>query len=108
MRCGRGCARCRRITRAAAALAERVRASASLLTADPATGAFLASELAGLRASPLGRWLRPAAAGEDQISLTAVLRDRAVALFSLGQPRPGRAAQMIANLAALDPDRGVR
>ncbi len=85
------------------ALAERVRASASLLTADPATGAFLASELAGLRASPLGRWLRPAAAaGEDEISFTAVLRDRAVALFSLGQPRPGRAAQMIANLAALD------
>lgn len=84
-------------------LAERVRASASLLTADPATGAFLASELAGLRASPLGRWLRPAAAaGEDQISLTTVVRDRAVALFPLGQIRPGRAAQMIANLAALD------
>ena len=84
-------------------LAERVRASASLLTADPATGAFLAGELAGLRATPLGRWLRPAAAaGEDQISLSAVVRDRAVALFSLSQPRPGRAAQVIANLAALD------
>lgn len=85
-----------------AALAERVRASASLLSADPANGGFLASELAGLRASPLGRWLRPAVAGEDQISLSAVVRDRAVALFSLGQPRPGRAGQMIANLAALD------
>ncbi len=84
------------------ALAERVRVSASLLTADPAAGAFLASELARLRASPLGRRLRPAAAGEDPISLTAVLRDRAVALFSLGQPGPGRAAQLIANLAALD------
>ncbi len=83
-------------------LAERVRASASLLTADPATGGFLASELAGLRASPLGRWLRPAVPGEDQISLGAVVRDRAVALFSLGRPRPGRAGQMIANLAALD------
>ena len=73
-------------------LAERVRASASLLAADPATGAFLASELAGLRASPLGRWLRPAAApGEDQISLAAVVRDRAVALFSLSR-RAARAA----------------
>ena len=85
-----------------ARLAERVRTTAGLLAADPATGAFLASELAGLRAAPLGRWLRPAAAGEDQISLAAAVRDRAVVLFSLHQRRPGRAAQMIANLAALD------
>jgi hypothetical protein len=86
-----------------ASLAGRIRASASLLDADPATGAFLAGELAGLRASPLGRWLRPAAAaGEDEISLSAMVRDRAVALFALGQPRPGRPARMIANLAALD------
>jgi hypothetical protein len=85
-----------------ARLAERVRTTAGLLAADPATGAFLASELAGLRAAPLGRWLRPAAAGEDQISLAAAVRDRAVVLFSLHQQRPGRAAQMIANLAALD------
>jgi len=84
-------------------VAERVRASASLMTANPAPGAFLASELAGLRASPLGRWLRPATApGEDPISLAGVVRDRGVALFSLSRPRPGRAAQMIANLAALD------
>ena len=83
-------------------LAERVRTTAGLLAADPATAAFLASELAGLRAAPLGRWLRPAAAGEDQISLATAVRDRAVVLFSLHQPRPGRAAQMIANLAALD------
>jgi hypothetical protein len=85
-----------------ARLAERVRTTAGLLAADPATGAFLASELAGLRAAPLGRWLRPAAAGEDQISLAAAVRDRAVVLFSLHQRGPGRAAQMIANLAALD------
>jgi hypothetical protein len=84
-------------------LAQRVAASARLLTADPATAGLLASELAGLRASPLGRWLRPAAAaGEEQISLTAVVRDRAVLLFSLRQPGPGHAAQMIANLVALD------
>ena len=83
-------------------LAERVLVSASLLDADPAAGAFLAAELAGLRASPLGRWLRPAQPGQDQISLAAVLRDRAVVLFSLGPPQPARAAWMMARLAALD------
>ncbi len=41
-------------------LGERVRVSASLLEADPATASFLAGELTGLRASALGRWLRPA------------------------------------------------
>ena len=40
-------------------LAERVRVSASLLQADPAPAAVLAEQLTGLRASPLGRWLRP-------------------------------------------------
>ncbi|HTT55167.1 MAG TPA: hypothetical protein VMH35_27575 [Streptosporangiaceae bacterium] len=83
-------------------LAERARVSASLLDADPAAGAFLAAELAGLRTSPLGRWLRPALPGEDQVSLTAVLRDRAVVLFSLGPPQPARAARLLARLAALD------
>ena len=43
-------------------LGERVRVSASLLEADPATASFLAGELTGLRASALGRWLRPAGA----------------------------------------------
>src|SRR6202035_5333069 len=43
-------------------LGERVRVSASLLEADPVTASFLAGELAGLRASALGRWLRPAGA----------------------------------------------
>ncbi|HUY51359.1 MAG TPA: hypothetical protein VMV92_37600 [Streptosporangiaceae bacterium] len=86
-------------------LAERVRASVSLLAADPATAAFLAGELTGLRASPLGRWLRPDArpdAGQARISLSGVVRDRAVVLFSLDQSRYGRPAQMIANLVALD------
>jgi hypothetical protein len=93
-------------------LAERVRASTGLLEADPATTAFLAGELTGLRASPLGRWLRPAvdpaagagypAAGAGRINLGAVVRERGVVLFSLDQPRHGRPAQMIANLAALD------
>jgi hypothetical protein len=84
------------------ALGERVRVSASLLEADPATASFLAGELTGLRASALGRWLRPAGAGPAQISLSTVIRERAVAFFPLDQSRPGRPARMIANLVALD------
>jgi hypothetical protein len=83
-------------------LGERARVSAGLLEADPATAAFLAGELAGLRASALGRWLRPASAGPAQISLSAVIRERAVAFFPLDQSRHGRSARMIANLVALD------
>ncbi len=83
-------------------LGERVRVSASLLEADPAAATFLAGELAGLRASALGRWLRPGAPGAAQISLAAVVRERAVAFFPLDPSRSGRAAPMIANLVALD------
>ena len=83
-------------------LGERVRVSAGLLEADPAAAMFLAGELTGLRASPLGRWLRPGAPGAAQISLPAVVRERAVAFFPLDRPRYGRAAPMIANLVALD------
>jgi hypothetical protein len=90
-------------------LGERVRVSAGLLEADPATASFLAGELTGLRASALGRWLRPAGAGlagagpgAAQISLSAVIRERAVAFFPLDQSRHGRSARMIANLVALD------
>ena len=84
-------------------LAERVQASASRLEADPAPAVFLAGQLAGLRASALGQWLRPPAGTADEgVSLDGVTRDRAVALFSLGPSRPGRTAQMIAHLVALD------
>ena len=112
-----------------APLGERVRVSASLLEADPATASFLAGELTGLRASALGRWLRPAGprgagaggagargagaggvqahgagagSAPAQISLSAVIRERAVAFFPLDQSRYGPAARMIANLVALD------
>ena len=91
-------------------LGERVRISASLLETDPATAAFLAGELTGLRASALGRWLRPAGAGAAgargagargagtgsgpaQISLSAVIRERAVAFFPLDHRRHGRPAR---------------
>jgi hypothetical protein len=83
-------------------LGERVRVSASLLDADPATASFLAGELTGLRASALGRWLRPGAPALAQISLATVVRERAVAFFPLDQTRYGRPAQVIANLVALD------
>ena len=83
-------------------LGERAMVSAALLEADPATAAFLAGELARLRASALGRWLRPASMGPAQISLSAVIRERAVAFFPLDQSRHGRSARMIANLIALD------
>ncbi len=82
-------------------LGERARVCASLLEADPATASFLAGELAGLRASALGRWLRPGPP-ESALSLSAVVRERAVAFFPLDQPRHGRSARMIANLVALD------
>jgi hypothetical protein len=87
-----------------AALAERVAGAARRLAADPAGAAFLAGELAALRAGALGGWLRPAAvaAGEEQISLAEVVRDRAVAFFPLGGPGPDRAAQLVARLVALD------
>jgi hypothetical protein len=105
-------------------LGERVRVSAGLMETDPATASFLAGELTGLRASALGRWLRPASArggsahgagahgarargastgsGPAQISLSAVFRERAVAFFPLDQSRHGRSARMIASLVALD------
>jgi hypothetical protein len=92
-------------------LAERVRVSSSLLETDPGTASFLAGELTGLRGSALGRWLRPPGAGArgastgsgaGQISLSAVIRERAVAFFPLDQSRHGRSARMIANLVALD------
>jgi hypothetical protein len=82
-------------------LGERAAVCARLLEADPAAASFLAGELAGLRASALGRWLRPGAP-DPALSLSAVVRERAVAFFPLDQPRHGRPARMIANLVALD------
>jgi hypothetical protein len=88
-------------------LAERVSVSASLLQADPSAAAVLAEQLTGLRASQLGRWLRPApspgrSAESTRISLSGIVRDRAVALFSLDQAVYGQSAAMLANLVALD------
>jgi hypothetical protein len=83
-------------------LADRAAVSADLLDADPATVAAPAAQLPGLRSSALGQWLRPAPAGGARISLGQTVRERAVTLFSLGSGGDGRAARMIAGLAAAD------
>jgi len=87
-----------------AALAERAAATGARLAAGQAEAAFVAGQLASLRASPLGRWLcpAPASAPAQRISLTEVVRQRGVALFSLDRAAGGRAADIIANLVALD------
>ena len=87
-----------------AALAGRGQAAAARLAADPDLGAMMTSQLTELRASVLGRWLGPGPAGghAPRISLSAVARDHAVVLFSLGRAAYGRSAEMIATLVALD------
>lgn len=87
-----------------AVLAARVRASAARLEADPESAALVAGQLTALRASPLGRWLGPAPAGQPgtRITLGGAARDHGVALFCLAKPAHGRPAEMIATLAALD------
>jgi hypothetical protein len=83
-------------------LADRAAVSADLLDADPAAVAAPAAQLPGLRSSALGQWLRPAPAGGARISLGQTLRQRAVTLLSLDPGGDGRAARMIAGLAAAD------
>jgi hypothetical protein len=85
-------------------LAGQVVLTAELLAAEGSMAAFIAEQLAGLRASPLGRWLGPAPAAEPglAISVDEVLRTRGVALFSLDRATHGRAADTIAGLVALD------
>ena len=71
-------------------LAERTRVSTSLVSAEPATIAELGRQLRELRASPFGRWLRPAPDGPAaEIDLGRAVAERAVVLFRLGGP--GRA-----------------
>ena len=83
-------------------LADRAAVSADLLDADPAPVAAPAAQLPWLRSSALGQWLRPAPPGAARISLGQTVRDRAVTLFSLDPGGDGRAARMIAALAAAD------
>jgi hypothetical protein len=83
-------------------LADRAAVSAGLLQADPATVAAPVTQLTRLRSSALGQWLRPAPPGASRISLGQTVRERGVTLFSLDRDVHGRAARMIAGLAAAD------
>lgn len=86
------------------ALAGRVAITASRLEAEASMATFVAEQLTSLRASPLGLWLgaSPAAAPGPEISLSEVVRQRGVALFSLDRAAHGRPADLIANLVAQD------
>jgi hypothetical protein len=82
------------------ALGERVKVSAALLEGDQRITAALAEQLNELRAAPLGRWLTPARG--SRVDLGRVVRDRAVALFSIDAAVYGRAAVTLASLVARD------
>lgn len=79
-------------------LARRAGQAQQWLARDPGPAALVVSQLTALRGTELGRRLAPGPGA--QISLDAVIRDRAVALFSLAGAGP--AAEVVANLLALD------
>jgi hypothetical protein len=85
-------------------LAGRAAMTGSRLAAETSMAGFVAGQLTGLRASPLGRWLGAAPGDEPgrQIGLAGVVRRRGVALFSLDRAAHGRAADTIAGLVARD------
>jgi hypothetical protein len=85
-----------------AALADRVRAAVSLARSEPELLMTAASQLAQLRESPIGRWLRPAPANGSHVDLGRVVRERAVALFSLGSAGHASAAARLAWLIGQD------
>ncbi|HEY0717637.1 MAG TPA: hypothetical protein VGD68_08470, partial [Streptosporangiaceae bacterium] len=86
-----------------ARLAGHVRTSAGLARAEPDLLTTAAGQLDQLRESPIGRWLRPApASGGGHIDLGRVIRERAVALFSLGSPGHAGAAARLAWLIGQD------
>jgi hypothetical protein len=79
-------------------LADRAGQAQQWLAREPGPAGLVVSQLAALRGTEFGRRLAPGPGA--QISLDAVLRDRAVALFSLAGGGP--AAVAIANLLVLD------
>src|ERR1700755_2158497 len=83
-------------------LAERTRVSTSLVTAEPAPIAEVGRQLRELRASPFGRWLRPAPDGQADIDLSRAVAERAVVLFRLGGPRPPESCAMLTRLVCQD------
>jgi hypothetical protein len=84
-------------------LAERTRVSMSLAHAEPAAIAELGRQLQELRASPLGRWLRPSADGPAaEIDLGRAVAERAVVLFRLGGPAQADSSVMLTRLVGQD------
>jgi hypothetical protein len=104
-------------------LAERIRVSAHLISAEPATIAGPARQLRELRESPFGRWLRPSFDGRRpeeispgggrpervspgsqaaDIDLGRALADRAVVLFRLGGPPAAESSAMLDRLICQD------
>jgi hypothetical protein len=84
-------------------LAERVRVSAHLMSAEPATIAGPSRQLRELRESPFGRWLRPSPGGPAaEIDIGRAIADRAVVLFRLGAPSPSASPSPAASPAMLD------
>ncbi len=83
-------------------LAERVKVSTSLVTAEPATIAGLSGQLRELRESPFGRWLRPSPGGQADIDLARAIADRAVVLFRLGEPAAAASSAMLTRLICQD------
>jgi len=94
-------------------LAERVRVSASLISAEPATIAGPGRQLRELRESPFGRWLRPSLDGRRpegvspdgpaaDIDLGRAIADRAVVLFRLGGPSAAASQAMLDRLICQD------
>lgn len=83
-------------------LAGRVEAVARLAQAEPETVAGIARQLAEVRASQAGGWLRPGSAGYPDIDLAQVVRNRSAVLF-----RPDSQAMarlIVADLLALGDD----
>src|SRR5689334_5021386 len=94
-------------------LAERIRVSAHLISAEPATIAGPARQLRELRESPFGRWLRPSPDGRrpegvssgsqaTDIDLGRALAGRAVVLFRLGGPPATESSAMLGRLICQD------
>ncbi len=84
-------------------LAERIRVSASLVRAEPASIAGLRHQLRELRESPFGRWLRPSPGGPAaDIDLGRAVTDRAVVLFRLGGPVASESSAMLTRLVCQD------
>lgn len=84
-------------------LAERIRVSASLITAEPATIAGPSRQLRELRESPFGRWLRPSPdSPAADIGLRRAIAGRAVVLFRLGGPPAAGIPAMLGRLICQD------